>query len=160
MISRLRILNLPGVVEMVEVVITVLRTGCLNINGDYPLMTRINVVPPSELCDKHLLAEIRELPRIPNSINSGRAKVDCPKPDQYVLGRGHVSFFYNKLGWLHERYNALHAECTARGFKVVYRWPDKVDRKLYNYVDIVTPEALRLNRERIQIRMPKNAKWS
>ncbi|HGJ5874346.1 MAG TPA: pyrimidine dimer DNA glycosylase/endonuclease V [Arsenophonus apicola] len=29
-------------------------------------MTRINVIPPNELCDQHLLAEHRELTRIPN----------------------------------------------------------------------------------------------
>jgi deoxyribonuclease V len=28
------------------------------------LMTRINLLPPSELADQHLLAEWRELPRI------------------------------------------------------------------------------------------------
>lgn len=31
------------------------------------LMTRINLVPPEELCDQHLLAEHRELTRIPNA---------------------------------------------------------------------------------------------
>jgi len=35
-------------------------------------MTRINLVPPEELCDQHLLAELRELPRIPNAVLKGR----------------------------------------------------------------------------------------
>ncbi|WP_084023089.1 pyrimidine dimer DNA glycosylase/endonuclease V [Xenorhabdus hominickii] len=33
-------------------------------------MTRINVILSSELCDQHLLAEHRELTRIPNDISS------------------------------------------------------------------------------------------
>lgn len=37
-------------------------------------MTRINVVPPSELCDQHLLAEFRELTRIPNGVLYGKFK--------------------------------------------------------------------------------------
>jgi len=35
-------------------------------------MTRINLVPPQELCDQHLLAEHRELTRIPNAVARGR----------------------------------------------------------------------------------------
>ena len=31
-------------------------------------MTRINLIPPKELCDQHLLAEFRELTRIPNAV--------------------------------------------------------------------------------------------
>ena len=34
-------------------------------------MTRINLVPPAELCDQHLLAEHRELTRIPNAVARG-----------------------------------------------------------------------------------------
>ena len=35
-------------------------------------MTRINLVPPEELCDQHLLAEHRELTRIPNAVAKGK----------------------------------------------------------------------------------------
>lgn len=56
-------------------------------------MTRINCVPVEELTDKHLLAEYRELPRI---FNLARAVEDAPT--EYVLGTGHMKFFYDKLG--------------------------------------------------------------
>ena len=35
-------------------------------------MTRINVVQVQELCDQHLLAEWRELTRIPNGVVTGK----------------------------------------------------------------------------------------
>jgi hypothetical protein len=34
------------------------------------------------------------------------------------LGKGHVSFFYDKLGYLKERYRELYQECKRRGFNV------------------------------------------
>lgn len=83
-------------------------------------MTRINVaIPPKTLTDRHLMAEHREIKRIPNTITSGRAKiVDIPK--QFTLGKGHVKFFYNKLGYLKNRYEELYQECINRNFNVSY----------------------------------------
>lgn len=37
-------------------------------------MTRINTIPVQELCDSHILAEIREITRIPNTINIRSSK--------------------------------------------------------------------------------------
>ena len=72
---------------------------------------------PSELHNRHLLAEHREIKRIPNAILKGKF---CLKnaPDQFKLGTGHVKFFYDKLLYLHLRYFDLYAECIKRGFKV------------------------------------------
>lgn len=75
-------------------------------------MTRINLVPPAELCDQHLLAEHRELTRIPNAVAKGRFALRG-QPADYVLGTGHVRFFFDKLAFLKTRYDALHAECRA-----------------------------------------------
>ena len=81
-------------------------------------MTRINLgVKPSELCNKHLLAEHRELKRIPNIIKSGRYSLDNI-PKHFTLGTGHVKFFYNKLLYLKKRYIQIHKECLKRGFNV------------------------------------------
>lgn len=81
-------------------------------------MTRINVgVNPKELPSKLLLAEHREIVRIPNCIKSGRAIVkDIPL--EFTLGKGHVKFFYNKLLYLHKRYNLIYQECVLRKFQV------------------------------------------
>lgn len=81
-------------------------------------MTRISVgVRAIELCDAHLIKERIELLRIPNSIKSGKAVVkDIPR--SFTLGVGHVKFFYDKLGYLQERYEELTAECIERDFKI------------------------------------------
>ena len=81
-------------------------------------MTRINVgIQPVELTDKHLLAEHREIKRIPNCIAKGRYNMDGI-PERFKLGKGHVKFFYNKLEYLFTRYVKLYLECKNRGFNV------------------------------------------
>ena len=83
-------------------------------------MTRINVgMLPSELTTKHLIAEHREIVRIPNCIKKGRY---CLKnqPEKFTLGKGHVKFFYTRIGYLQKRYEALYARCIELGYKVTY----------------------------------------
>lgn len=108
-------------------------------------MTRINVgIRPQELSNKHLLAEHREIKRIPNNIRKGRYDISRI-PSVFKLGTGHVSFFYDKLLYLRKRYEELYSECKQRGFNVEYygsAWegtpeilwqdylPSKEDRKL------------------------------
>lgn len=83
-------------------------------------MTRINCgIPPKSLGRQHLLSEHRELIRIPNAIRNNRAVIKNI-PAQFTLGRGHVKFFYNKLGYLKDRYELLYAECVKRGYNVQY----------------------------------------
>ena len=84
-------------------------------------MTRINAgLDPAELPNVVLLAEHRELIRIPRTVASGRAVVR-QLPPTFRMGTGHVKFFYDKLGYLGRRYEALYRECVARGFAVQYR---------------------------------------
>lgn len=82
-------------------------------------MTRINLLPPSELADQHLLAEWRELPRIFGLV---KKKLTENKPIlpwvKYTMGTGHVRFFYNKLLFLQKRHQALVKEAQKRGFKL------------------------------------------
>jgi deoxyribonuclease (pyrimidine dimer) len=81
-------------------------------------MTRVNVgVSPRKLTDRHLLAEHREIKRIPNVVASGKAVVS-DLPSEFTLGAGHVRFFYDKLGYLLRRYRLIYKECKRRGFKV------------------------------------------
>ncbi len=80
-------------------------------------MTRINLVNVKELYDQHLLSEHREIKRIPNVIKSWKYKYE-DIPNKYVLWKWHVKFFYNKLKFLHKRYNLLYNECLNRKFKV------------------------------------------
>ena len=97
-------------------------------------MTRINVgIPPAELVNQHLIAEHREIKRIPNCIAKGRYNMDGI-PDRFKLGTGHVKFFYNKLLYLKSRYIKLYEECINRGFNVqnyINAW-DNVPNELMN----------------------------
>lgn len=81
-------------------------------------MTRINVgVDAWELPDKLLLAEHREITRIPNAVRRLSPSLD-DLPPVFCLGRGHVRFFYNKLAFLRLRYVDLRVECERRGFAI------------------------------------------
>ena len=97
-------------------------------------MTRINVgIPPAELVNQHLIAEHREIKRIPNCIAKGKYNMDGI-PDKFKLGTGHVKFFYNKLLYLKSRYIKLYEECISRGFNVqnyINAW-DNIPSELMN----------------------------
>lgn len=87
-------------------------------------MTRINCIPVTELHNRHLVAEYRELPRIFGLVRAADARGEEPddrrNPNTYVLGTGHVRFFYRRLGYLADRYIQLCAEMKRRGFRVTY----------------------------------------
>lgn len=90
-------------------------------------MTRINLVHPSLLSDRHLGAEYRELPRVFGlvraAVDRGETAERYRRFDRYVLGPGHVKFFYARLGWLSDRHAALVAECRRRGREVRFPLP-------------------------------------
>lgn len=117
-------------------------------------MTRINVgIPPSQLTNKHLLAEHREIKRIPNMVKSGRAKMNGIPP-KFTLGKGHVKFFYDKLKYLLERYIEIHAECVKRKFNVQFygsAWSG-IDLKYMNDY-IPTQEDTQLIQQRINSKL-------
>ena len=97
-------------------------------------MTRINVgIQPVELSNQHLIAEHREIKRIPNCIAKGKYNMEGI-PDKFKLGIGHVKFFYNKLLYLKNRYISLYNECIKRGFNVqnyIDAW-DNIPQELMN----------------------------
>jgi hypothetical protein len=83
-------------------------------------MTRINcAIPPAILTDQHLLAEHREIKRLPQMwqiwVKNGR-KTKVPK--DFTLNTGHCCFFYNKGQYTLNRYRDIHQECLKRGFNV------------------------------------------
>ncbi|CAM4097236.1 pyrimidine dimer DNA glycosylase/endonuclease V [Kerstersia similis] len=119
-------------------------------------MTRINCVPVEELTQQHLVAEYRELPRVFGLARKARERDDPRRQNRYVLGAGHVLFFYRRLGYLADRYDALVREMQARGYK-----PNFTASLREVHADIPADcwgdwrpdaEALALNRARIKER--------
>ena len=120
-------------------------------------MTRINVgIDPSELNMKMLMAEHREIKRIPNCVKKGRFSM-VGQPIEFTLNTGHVKFFYDKLGYLKNRYERMYNECVKRGFNVQYFGDafDGIDKKYMNdYTETERDRQLIL--ERIKLRLSKN----
>lgn len=113
-------------------------------------MTRINCVPVSELTDKHLVAEYRELPRLRHAKHANGV------PDTYRMGEGHCRFFYNKGRYLMRRHAQLIDEMKRRGCTV--NLPTlKLDWPADRMKDWRPGKADRyINRQRIKERMSKN----
>lgn len=132
-------------------------------------MTRVNLVDPEDLHNKHLIAEIHEVTRIfglvrkaqERGINKYNFKEKTKAPDRYVLGTGHVKFFFDKLLFVARRYESLCDEAISRGYKI-----NKINRNdLLQGVDtwwqkdyIPTQEAIALNKQRIAERTNPNWK--
>ena len=83
-------------------------------------MTRINsAIPVQHLTDEHLLAEHREIKRLPYCLErSLKSRSKRRIPSEFCLGTGHVLFFLDKMKFISRRYKELYAECYKRGFTV------------------------------------------
>ena len=129
-------------------------------------MTRINIIPVSELHDQHLIAEYRELTMVPAALNRTlNSKVGLLKEKiskRFTLNSGHVYFFYDKGLYLDKRYTEIVNEMKLRGFN-----PDSTrvfpiqifkDNNLYNDWT-PTIEGQKLIRQRIQERINSKPDW-
>lgn len=132
-------------------------------------MTRINLVPPAELSDQHLFAEFHEITRVPKVLAKslkayGLARVQQRIPKDFVLGAGHVMFFYDKGAYLTRRFAELQHELWVRGINYnIQTCLDPTYTFWYNpklckdYVP--TPEALSLIRARIAEKIAMKPTW-
>ena len=82
-------------------------------------MTRINLVPPEELSDQHLVAEYREIFMVGSSLQRSLRSPNWEKTKKsitikFTLNKGHVKFFYDKGKYLSERYDELIREMKRR----------------------------------------------
>ena len=78
-------------------------------------MVRINLINPRRLADQHLIAEYDEILMLVAYIKK------YPKieniPGQYCLGKGHMTFFKDKVTYLKKRHEKLKVEMKKRNFK-------------------------------------------
>ena len=83
-------------------------------------MTRLNLVEPGDLTDRHLIAEYKEITQFLHIVakrrDKGHPMDDLPK--HYTLNNGHCKFFMNKGKYILERFDQLFNTLQARGFKV------------------------------------------
>lgn len=132
-------------------------------------MTRINIIAPNDLTNQHLFAEFRELPRVFTAVkklyDNGKTLNDVAGiPASYVLGNGHVKFFYARLTWLRNRFIELADECIKRNINIDMEKyqsildSSKVLLSTYDIPDNVyvpTPEEKYMNMYRIACRQFK-----
>ena len=129
-------------------------------------MTRVNIVPPSELHDQHLIAEYREITMVPASLNrtlnSKMGLIGEKISKRFTLNSGHVYFFYDKGLYLDKRYNEIVTEMKLRGFNPdssrVFPKQIFIDNDLYNDWT-PTLEDQKLIRQRIQERINSKPEW-
>lgn len=120
-------------------------------------MTRINCIPVSELANKHLVAEYRELPRVFGMMRRAiKAKREYKIPPSYRLNTGHMTFFVDKGAYLLRRQRELVAEMQRRGMNPQFTDPDALVAGLpAEYMGDWEPDgaAMALSRERIDERL-------
>jgi deoxyribonuclease (pyrimidine dimer) len=87
-------------------------------------MTRINMgIQVEELCDQHLVAEYRELPRCRTDLLQAIAKGGFLNiPGAFALGTGHMRYFRDKGLYLKARWLDLCTEMHDRGMAVHLSW--------------------------------------
>lgn len=129
-------------------------------------MTRINLIPVEELTDQHLMAEYRELPMIAKALEktlrSKSGYQETKVSSTYILGTGHIYFFYNKRDYLVDRYIKLVKELNCRKFNI-----DPNARNVFWEVfDNITQvhwkpstEEIEINRSRINERISLKPDW-
>ena len=83
-------------------------------------MTRINsAISVRSLTDEHLLAEHREIKRLPSCLHKAFVSGSINHvPKKFTLGKGHVLFFIDKMLFTMDRYIQLRDECKRRGMDV------------------------------------------
>jgi hypothetical protein len=88
-------------------------------------MTRINAgILPCELCDAHLIAEYKELPRMVAFAEKRLSTHGSagPRPQEPTLGTGHMAYFLPFGKTLQDRFLSLVAEMKYRGFSPAFDW--------------------------------------
>lgn len=131
-------------------------------------MTRINLVPVSELANQHIFAEWREMKMVPKALarslrTQSVEKVAKKIPAKFTLNTGHVLFFYDKGAYLRKRYAELTAELVRRGFKINVDAPldpeGTMNAAPWNNDYEPTEEALAIIRQRIAEKIKMKPTW-
>lgn len=126
-------------------------------------MTRINCAIPVEyLTDEHLLAEHREIARLPWNVSEAvrSESIKTKVPSKFTLNSGHVLFFVNKNKFTLNRYKEIREECKRRGFNVSDCESNWNTNECIQYMGDYTPnqEDKDILIERIELRIKESPK--
>lgn len=126
-------------------------------------MTRINLIPPSELYDQHLIAEYREIRLLNANMRRTFASKNPwqPKiPPRFTLNKGHVNFFIDKGMYIHKRYMDLQDEMRTRGFVPTHETIDTSVWPAQCFNDWTpSQDDMNIVRERIALRVSQRPGW-
>ena len=121
-------------------------------------MTRINVgIDPKHLCDQHLIAEYRELPRLFGKTSKN------PAPSQFTLGKGHVLWCQQYQLSLEHRQARIIAECKFRNIRIAFAKIPSCARNqdTWNHFDELDARKLLIPRICDRLRtMKREPKWT
>ena len=125
---------------------------------------RVNIIDPMYLTDNHLIAEYREMKMVTAYyLRSSKTKTGIDKSrisPKYTLNQGHAYMWFNKMNYIRSRFYDIVKEMKSRGFATNF---DKL-----NFTNIptdafgdytVTQEDVRINLDRILIRLEKQPHW-
>lgn len=127
-------------------------------------MSKINsAIPVRCLTDEHLLAEHREIKRLPYCLDKATQSGSINYiPEKFTLGKGHVLFFLNKMWFTYIRYHKLLSECLVRDFSVKdysENWNGLKDTKYWGHsMYVLTSEERKLLIKRITEKIIKSSK--
>ncbi|MCA9485382.1 MAG: pyrimidine dimer DNA glycosylase/endonuclease V [Nanoarchaeota archaeon] len=120
-------------------------------------MVRVNLVPPRELMDQHLVAEYVEIMMLVGHTKKYPSLDGIP--ETYRLGEGHIKFFKNKLGYLKKRHELISREMKRRGFRTDKKLDLKGFGKEY-FVDWVPGEKdFKVIRKRLREKINMKRDW-
>ena len=124
-------------------------------------MTRINLVEPNQLTDKHLMAEYHELPRVFTKVirrmEKGQTLIDVDIPESYRMGEGHETFFFDKCHFLMQRLHSIFQELHYREVNLDHLKYQEVYARYMKNIHLTewagdykpTPEDIYLNMARL-----------
>lgn len=130
-------------------------------------MTRINAgIPVRCLTDEHLLAEHREIKRLPWCLDAAIKSGSINHiPKKFTLGKGHVLFFLDKMKYTFNRQLTIFHELRRRGFNVAYHGDNWLRVYLHkedydkDYEPTDECKALLIERISTRIRESKKEVW-
>lgn len=80
------------------------------------MCARINCgINPQFLTDQHLIAESVEITMITGNFRKNNYQIKSAIPEGFVLGKGHINFFKNKIAYLRDRLIEVNLELDRRG---------------------------------------------